>query len=90
MPSADAIFGDRYGLHPRAANRIRETATGFGSRITLRPVDGGSEIDAGSMLGLVSAGIRTGDRVTVSADGPDADAALAAMKALLDGGVCHP
>jgi phosphotransferase system HPr-like phosphotransfer protein len=42
------------------------------------------------MLSLVSAAIRTGDRLLVRADGPDEEAALAAMTALLDGGVCHP
>lgn len=88
--SADAVFRDRYGLHPRAANRIRETAAGTASRITLQSADGGASIDAGSMLSLVGASIRTGDRVTISADGADEDAALATMVALLDGGVCHP
>ncbi len=90
MPSADAVFRDRYGLHPRAANRIRQTASEYQSKITLEPAGGGSPIDAASMLALVSAAIRTGDRVTVTAEGSDADTALAAMTALLEGGVCHP
>lgn len=90
MASADAVIRDRYGLHPRAANRIRETAAAHRSRITLEPVDGGASIDAGSMLGLVSSGIRTGDTIRVVADGPDEAAALEAMTTLLEAGVCHP
>jgi phosphotransferase system HPr (HPr) family protein len=90
VTSAEAVFRDRYGLHPRAANRIRETAARHQSRITLEPVEGGSAIDAGSMLGLVSAAIRPGDRVRVTADGPDEAEALAAMTTLLESGVCHP
>jgi phosphotransferase system HPr (HPr) family protein len=90
MVSADAVFRDRYGLHPRAANRIRETAAATSSRLTLQAADGGSAIDAGSMLSLVGASIRTGDRVRVSAEGPDEEAALTTMVALLEGGVCHP
>lgn len=89
MATAVAVFRDRYGLHPRAANRIRETATAYTSRLTLEP-EGGTPIDAGSMLSLIGASIRTGDRVTVTADGADEDSALTAMVALLDGGVCHP
>jgi phosphocarrier protein len=88
--TAEAVFRDRYGLHPRAANRIRETAAGFSARLTLEPADGGGSIEAGSMLSLVSAAIRTGDRLLVRADGPDEEAALTAITALLDGGVCHP
>jgi phosphocarrier protein len=90
VTSAEAVFRDRYGLHPRSANRIRGTAAEYQSKITLAPADGGSAIDAGSMLSLVSSGIRTGDRVTVTAEGPDEDAALAAMTTLLESGVCHP
>jgi phosphotransferase system HPr (HPr) family protein len=89
MLSAEAVFKDRYGLHPRAANRIRETATGFTARITIEPIDG-SPIDASSMLSLVGASIRTGDRVRVSAEGADEEAALTAMTTLLESGVCHP
>lgn len=89
MTSVDAVFGDRYGLHPRSANRIRTTADEYQSTITLEP-EGRSPIDARSMLSLVSSGVRTGDKVRVNADGPDEEAAAAAMKALLDGGVCHP
>lgn len=90
MVSATAVFRDRYGLHPRAANRIRETAAAIASRITLQAADGGVAIDARSMLSLVGASIRTGDRVRVTAEGADEEAALATMIALLEGGVCHP
>ncbi|HET7726162.1 MAG TPA: HPr family phosphocarrier protein [Candidatus Limnocylindrales bacterium] len=90
MTSREAVLRDRYGLHPRAAHRIQSEAAGFQARIRLEPVDGQAAVDAGSMLGLVSSGIRTGDRVKVIADGTDEEEAVAAVAALLDGGVCHP
>lgn len=90
MMTVETVFRDRYGLHPRAANRIRETAAGFQSRITLEPLEGAAPIDAASMLALVSAAIRTGDRLRVSADGPDEKAALESMTKLFQQGVCHP
>lgn len=89
MPSAEVVFRDRYGLHPRAAMRIQATAATFESAITLDPT-GGAPVDARSMLGLVSAGIRLGDRIRIGAEGPDAAAALTALSELIEGGVCHP
>jgi phosphotransferase system HPr (HPr) family protein len=90
MISGEAVLRDRYGLHPRAANRIQQTAAGFASKLTLAAADGGSDLDPRSLLALVSSSIRQGDRVRVTADGPDEADALAALVALLEGGVCHP
>lgn len=91
MITGESVFRDRYGLHPRAAHRIISTVGAFAARVTLEDLDaGGAQVDARSMLGLVSAGIRTGDRVLVTADGADESAALAAVRTLLDAGVCHP
>ncbi|HEU4572957.1 MAG TPA: HPr family phosphocarrier protein [Candidatus Limnocylindrales bacterium] len=90
MPSTEATFRDRYGLHPRAANRILTTAREFHARVTLQRAGGGSPVDAGSLLGLVSSSIRTGDGVRISAEGDDAEAAIGAVAALLEAGVCHP
>lgn len=91
MTGADIVFRDRYGLHPRAAMRIQQVAGAFRSRVTVRNVDaGGGEVDARSMISLVSAGIRAGDRVRIAADGDDEVAALAALRQLVETGVCHP
>lgn len=91
MTSADIVFRDRYGLHPRAAMRIQQTAAPFRSRVSIASLEGpGSELDARSMIALVSAGIRAGDRIRVTADGPDEADALRAVKELIGAGVCHP
>jgi phosphotransferase system HPr (HPr) family protein len=90
MASSEIVFRDRYGLHPRAAMRIQTTATTFQAAITLEPMAGGAPVDTRSMLALVSTGIRFGDRVRIDAEGPDAEAAVAALGDLIRGGVCHP
>jgi len=90
MIEADAVLRDRYGLHPRAAMRIQQTAASFRSRVTIQGLDTPTApIAAASMIGLVSAGIRNGERVRVAADGVDEGDALAAVQALLESGVCH-
>lgn len=91
MITIDAVLRDRYGLHPRAAMRIQQTAAGFASTSTIQGLDGGTAaISAGSMIGLVSAGIRSGERIRITADGPDEADALEALRALCENGVCHP
>jgi phosphotransferase system HPr (HPr) family protein len=91
MSSIEIVFRDRYGLHPRSAMRIQQTAGGFRSRITIQRLeDGGPPVDARSMIALVSSGIRLGERIRVAADGEDEAGALAALQTLIEGGVCHP
>ena len=42
------------------------------------------------MLALIGAGIRDGDRVRITADGPNETTVVAAIGDLLEAGVCHP
>jgi phosphotransferase system HPr (HPr) family protein len=91
MITVDATFRDRYGLHPRAAMRIQQTAAAFSAKMTVQGLDTGTApIPASTMIGLVSAGIRSGERVRVMADGTDEADAAEALRSLLETGVCHP
>jgi phosphotransferase system HPr (HPr) family protein len=91
MITRDVVFRDRYGLHPRAARRIQASLDGLVASVSLQNLDGAdAPIDPHGMLALISAGIRTGDRVRVTADGRDAEAAVTAVADLIDAGVCHP
>lgn len=91
MISRDVVFHDRYGLHPRAARRIQASLDGVAASVSLENLDGnGTSVDARGMLALISSGIRTGDRIRITADGADEVAVLAALGDLLESGVCHP
>lgn len=91
MISREVVFHDRYGLHPRAARRIQASLDGFTATVSLTNLDGGqATFDARGMLALISSGIRTGDRIRVTADGVDEVAALAAVGDLIQAGVDHP
>jgi phosphotransferase system HPr (HPr) family protein len=90
VTSADVVFRDRYGLHPRAAMRIQQAAGGFHSRVTIAGMGGsGRPVDARSMIALVSAGIRLNETVRLSVDGDDEVEAMAALRGLIESGVCH-
>jgi phosphocarrier protein FPr len=71
------------GLHARPATRWVEAARATGCRVQVR---GGDQVaDAASLIGLLQLGLRAGDRVIVSAEGRDAGAALARMRATITG-----
>ena len=68
---------DPAGLHARPAAQFVRTASRFESRITVRA--GERTADAKSLIALLGLTIRPQSEVTLAADGPDADAALAAL-----------
>lgn len=70
-----------HGIHARPAARIGEAARGYEADVHL--VFGEKRGDARSTVALMALGTRFGDDVTVQARGDDAEAALAAIVALL-------
>ena len=72
---------DPSGLHARPAARFVQAASRFSSRIVVR--ENGREADAKSLIALLGLTIRPSSEITLAADGPDADEALAALAAEL-------
>lgn len=70
------------GLHARAAARFCEAAGGFSSAISVSK--DGLTVGGTSLMALLMLGAGKGSVVTISADGEDADAALAALKDLVE------
>jgi phosphoenolpyruvate-protein phosphotransferase len=75
------LIRDPAGLHARPAARLVEEARRHES--SLRVVHAGSESPLTSMVGLLTLGVRMGDEVVVRGEGPDAEAAVRAVAALL-------
>ncbi len=73
------------GLHARAAARFVHAASGFACRI--RVGRGGREVDGKSIMGLLLLAASRGSEITISADGPDEEAAVAALSALIERGL---
>ena len=71
------------GLHARPASRWVEVAKQSASRIQIR--HGAETADAKSLIALLQLGLRAGDAVVVSAEGRDAPAALARLRAAITG-----
>lgn len=83
MPSFTFTVTDEVGLHARPAAEFVRAATGFAADIR---VGMGERIaDAKSLLEVLQLQVGTGAEITVSAEGEDAEAALAALETVLRG-----
>ena len=69
------------GLHNRQATYFVQKANEFNSSIWIESDN--RKMNAKSLLGIMSLGIVTGATVTLSAMGPDAEAAVTALEVLL-------
>jgi phosphocarrier protein len=79
---AKVVIANKAGIHARPASMLVQTATKFQSKIKLAAK--GKSIDAKSILMIMSLGLVKGTEVVISADGADADAAVKALKDLVE------
>ncbi|GMA50058.1 PTS sugar transporter subunit IIA [Alicyclobacillus contaminans] len=76
---------NKSGLHARPAALLVKEAGRHTCQVTLRKGD--KEVDAKSILGVMSLAVAAGDAVTIRTDGPDEAEALAAVVQLLESGL---
>ena len=81
MIERTAEIVNRLGLHARAAAKLVHTAGAFESQVTL--AKDGEEVDAKSILGILLMAAAQGSEVVVRSDGPDEEAAMDAVLALI-------
>ncbi|MGM9660654.1 MAG: HPr family phosphocarrier protein [Faecousia sp.] len=81
MFNKDVVVRCESGLHNRQATYFVQKANEFESSIWLE--SGNRKMNAKSLLGIMSLGVVTGSKVTLSAVGPDDEAAVNALDALL-------
>jgi phosphocarrier protein len=81
VASAELTIVNKLGLHARASARLTQVASGFQSEIWL--TRNGRRVNAKSIMGVMMLAAGKGASVGVEAEGADADAALAAIRALV-------
>ncbi len=74
---------NRLGLHARAAAKLVHLSNTFAAEIRL--VKDQVEVNGKSIMGVLMLAAPSESRITVRAEGPDAEAAVAAIGALIDG-----
>lgn len=82
MPEITLTIRNQVGLHARPAALFVQAAKQFTCDIQI--LHGERKANAKSILGVLTLGANQGALVTVRAEGPDADQALAALEALVE------
>lgn len=87
LPELVLTIQHKDGLHLRPATPFVRTAASFKSTIRVRNLDrpDSPEANAKSMLDIMKLAIRQGQRIRITAEGDDANEALEALKALVEG-----
>ena len=83
MPSRDVAIASAVGLHARPANLFVTEVASLGFPVTIAK-QGGRAVDARSMLGVMTMGVKHGEVVTLTAEGDGAEAALDRLVAFLE------
>ena len=87
MVSKQTTITNATGLHARPASVFVTEAKKFESNVTLKNVDKDSApVNAKSIMMILAAGLGTGTKIEIACDGPDEQAALDALVALVDAG----
>ena len=84
-PAKTATIANPKGLHARPSAAVAEIVGGYEARVLIGYRGEWEEAD--SILGLLTLGACHGAEVAVSADGPQAEAAIAAVVSFLEQGV---
>jgi phosphocarrier protein HPr len=81
MPASSESITLTGDLHARPAGALAVAAGRFAASVSVSA--GSKTVDAKSVLGVMGLGATSGQVVTVSADGPDAEEAVAALIAIV-------
>ena len=88
MIEREATIVNQDGLHARPAAQIVRLANSFASDIEL--AKDGVGVNGKSIMGVMMLAAECGSSITIRADGPDAEAAVAALAELVAGGFGEP
>jgi phosphocarrier protein len=83
MKEVELLIRNQLGLHARACVHFVRTAGRFQSEIMVSRDD--LEVNGKSIMGVMMLAAEEGSTICVRADGPDEEAAISALKDLVDG-----
>ena len=85
MTEATIQVKNKVGLHARPASLFVQTAAKFSSKIKVKNLTtNGNFVDAKSIIMVLTLGVMKDHEVVIQTEGADADAALGALRALIE------
>lgn len=82
MKSFQYVVKDELGIHARPAGVLAKEAKNFTSKVLIKTAE--KEADVTRIMAVMALGVKKGHTVTVTAEGADEDAALAAIKKIFE------
>ena len=76
------MINNETGLHARPASQLVKKAGKFESKIEI--IVGEKEVNAKSIMGIMSLGLGKGDEITLKAEGEDAEAAVEGLTEFIE------
>ena len=76
------VISNRLGLHARASAKLTKLAGMFRSEVVLSRND--RRVNAKSIMGVMMLAAGLGSEIGIEIDGPDEQAAMTALRALID------
>lgn len=81
MKSFEYVIKDELGIHARPAGMLVKEVKKFESKITIQKGD--RTVEASKLMALMGMGVKCGDKIIVTAEGADEDAAIDQMEAFM-------
>jgi phosphocarrier protein len=82
MIKSSISISNRLGLHARASAKLTKLAASFKSEVHLSR--NGRRVNAKSIMGVMMLAAGLGSEVEIETEGPDEQAAMAALRELID------
>ncbi|CAM0999601.1 Phosphotransferase system HPr enzyme [Rhodanobacter sp. Root179] len=82
MLEQEVVISNKLGLHARASAKLVQLVQGFKSTVWL--ISKGREVNAQSIMGVMMLAAGLGSPLTIRAEGPDEEPALAAVVELFE------
>jgi phosphocarrier protein len=82
MPERDVEISNKLGLHARASAKLTQTASQYQSEIWISR--NGRRVNGKSIMGVMMLAAAKGTQIHLEIHGPDEDAAMAALVALIN------
>lgn len=87
MVTGETLVINKTGLHARPAATLAKAAAKFKSKISIKNINTDSkEVNAKSIITILTLGMSKGTSVRITADGEDAKEAVSTLISLIDSG----
>lgn len=86
MKTREVVVINPTGLHARPASEFVKKAATFSSSVKVKNLNTGKEVNAKSIVMLLTLALSKGTPMQITTDGADEEEAVSALAALIEGG----